>query len=133
MLHSCHVPTLCDHLQCCDWDLSYSLLRDGASLEALLRAAGSSQRTILAIEDSFGRKFGGVVCDDVWRMEGERYFGSGTCMVFTFQPKEKAAAAGGGKGKGGMTELKMYPASMRNEYFMLMSHTSIGYVAGCYF
>ncbi|CAE7443438.1 NCOA7 [Symbiodinium microadriaticum] len=105
-------------MQCCDWDLTYSLLRDGASLETLLRSSGSSQRTILVIEDAKGRKFGGIICDDAWRMSGEHYYGSGTCQVFTFRP------IGSGETYG--TTLEVYPATMKNEYYMLLSTDCIG-------
>lgn len=101
-------------LQCCDWELTYSLLRDGANIDTLLRACGGSMRTVLVIEDSGGRKFGGVVCDDAWHMDGDRYFGSGTCMVFTFNNKDD------------QEEIAVYKSSMKNEYYMLMSHTCVG-------
>ena len=58
------------------------------------------------------------MCDDVWHMNGDRYFGSGTCHVFTFRPNDKSSAG---------VELEAYGATMRNEYFMLMSSNCIGY------
>mmetsp|Transcript_22918 Transcript_22918/g.33497 ORF Transcript_22918/g.33497 Transcript_22918/m.33497 type:complete len:1092 (+) Transcript_22918:179-3454(+) len=107
-------------MQGCVWELRYSLLRDGASVETLVKRSKGSSRTILLIEDTAGALFGGIVCDDPWRFEGEKYYGRGTCRVFRFS----------GRHQGEKETISTYVATLDNDYFMLTSVDSIGMGGG---
>jgi hypothetical protein len=114
-----HLPM---SLQCCDWELKYSLARDGASLATLVRFGRGCRRTLLVIEDTHGCHFGAVVSDDPWAITGDKYYGSGTCRVFSFHNTSSPSAVG--------AAFKMYEATMKNYYFMLTSQEMIGLGGG---
>lgn len=64
-------------------NILFRLVRDGASLSTLLRLVREYSNTLMVIKDSNGGVFG-VLVQDKWACEGEKYYGSGTCKVFTF-------------------------------------------------
>ena len=55
--------------------LKYSMVRDGATMRALLQKIRSSARTVIAIETTEGDVFGAFTSSP-WRPHGHRYYGS---------------------------------------------------------
>jgi hypothetical protein len=66
--------------------LKYSLVRDGASLEVILRNLRHSQHTVLAIETTEGEVFGSFT-GHAWRNNGNNYYGS--CNAFVWNLRKK--------------------------------------------
>ncbi len=60
------------------------LIRDGSNLTTLLKLCKNSPSTLLVIKDTNNAVFGALVQDQIWHNEGEKYYGNGTCKVFTF-------------------------------------------------
>ncbi len=129
-----HLPA---SIQCCDWELKYSLTRDGASINTMIRLARGCRQTLLVIEDTYGCHFGAVVVDDPWMMMGDKYYGNGTCRVFSFHNTEEKTTE---TESSNMTEsykkkcveslFRIYESSMKNYYFMLTSPDTIGLGGG---
>jgi hypothetical protein len=122
-------------LQCCDWDLKYSLARDGASLETLVRLGKGCRRTILVIEDTNGCHFGAIIADDPWVITGDKYYGSGTCRVFSFHnANANATSPEAGHSPPRRVDpsdtFRIYETSMKNYYFMFTSQDMIGIGGG---
>ena len=72
------------------WSLLFSLKRNGASLETLLRRAEHRRDTLLVVRDARGAVFGGFTPEPWQRVRG--YFGSGDSWVFTFERRARADA-----------------------------------------
>ena len=73
-----HLPT---SIQCDNFWLKYSLLRDGASLETMVHQLRNSTRTVLAVETTDGHVLG-AVCSSPWTPHGHKFFGSGESFVW---------------------------------------------------
>lgn len=69
-------------LQCCNWNLKYSMAKDGASLHTMMKGAGSHAKTLLIIVDEHGVLFGAVT-NNAWNQSGDQYYGNDT-LVFSF-------------------------------------------------
>jgi hypothetical protein len=136
-------------LQCCDWDLKYSLAKDGASLETLVRLGKGCRRTILVIEDTHGCHFGAIIADDPWAITGDKYYGTGTCRVFSFHNTTPPTPAPSSLGTAPRSlalppptaavaaaavdpshTFRIYETSMKNYYFMFTSQDMIGIGGG---
>lgn len=109
-------------LQCSDWKLQYRLLRDGASLDTLIKSASKFDNTLLVIKDAGGAVFGALV-QDKWKFGGEKYYGTGTICVFTFHDSQNQQH---------LREhyFKMYNTTLKNSYYMLTSTDSIAVGGG---
>jgi hypothetical protein len=99
-----------------DWDLLYSLKKHGSSLSTVFTNCRGSKYSLLAVQDTEGTLFGAFASDE-WRSNGDRYYGSGECFLFTF--------------KGG--EFAKYSWTRKNSYFMLSSPKGIALGGGGHF
>lgn len=66
------------------WALLYSTLRDGISMQTLLRKAKGHAPTVLLVRDMSKHVFG-AFCSESWRVS-QRYFGTGETFVFRVDP-----------------------------------------------
>lgn len=78
---SSHAPVRHRHKK---WVLLYSTLRDGISMQTLLRKAKGHAPTVLLIRD-MSRSVFGAFCSESWRVS-QRYFGTGETFVFRVHP-----------------------------------------------
>lgn len=78
---SSHAPLRHRHKK---WVLLYSTLRDGISMQTLLRKAKGHAPTVLLVRDMSRHVFG-AFCSESWRMS-QRYFGTGETFVFRVEP-----------------------------------------------
>ncbi len=76
-----HVPLRHRHKK---WVLLYSTLRDGISMQTLLRKARGHAPTVLLVRD-MSRNVFGAFCSESWRLS-PRYFGTGETFVFRVDP-----------------------------------------------
>lgn len=72
--------------------LKYSLVRDGASLDAIFSIMRHSQHSVLAIETSTGKVFGSFTSSP-WRANGNNYYGS--CEAFVWMLRKSRLTADG--------------------------------------
>lgn len=99
------------------WSLSYSLRRDGASLDTLLASCISSnnkntfQSFVFIIEDSCSHIFGGFIN---YALENKQtYYGNGESFVFSCAP-----------------HFVKYEATMKNYYFVISNNKCFGMGGG---
>ena len=78
---SSHAPVRHRHKK---WVLLYSTLRDGISMQTLLRKAKGHAPTVLLVRDMSKHVFG-AFCSESWRVS-QRYFGTGETFVFRVDP-----------------------------------------------
>lgn len=78
---SSHAPLRHRHKK---WVLLYSTLRDGISMQTLLRKAKGHAPTVLLVRD-MSRNVFGAFCSESWRVS-QRYFGTGETFVFRVDP-----------------------------------------------
>lgn len=67
------------------WTLLYSTLRDGISMQTLLRKSKGKAPTILIIRDMNKYVFG-AFCSESWRISS-RYYGTGETFIFKVEPE----------------------------------------------
>lgn len=70
-------------LTMCDWELIYSLNRDGISMLTFFEKCKRNSDTILVVQDFQGTIFGGY-CAEPWRVSSN-FYGNGENMLFTFK------------------------------------------------
>lgn len=66
------------------WVLLYSTLRDGISMQTLLRKSKGKAPTVLLVRDMKKHVFG-AFCSEPWRISS-RYYGTGETFVFRVEP-----------------------------------------------
>jgi hypothetical protein len=79
---SSHMPLRHRHKK---WILLYSTLRDGISMQTLLRKSKGQAPTVLLVRDMSKHIFG-AFCSEAWR-QSQRYFGTGETFVFRVEPR----------------------------------------------
>lgn len=94
-----------------DWELVYSTMRDGTSLQTLYSNMSGPHPVIILIRDGRGHTFG-CFTPAPWKVSS-RYEGTGESFAFTLQPTMKA-----------------YKWSRRNSYFQLGSASSLALGGG---
>lgn len=67
------------------WTLLYSTLRDGISMQTLLRKSKGKHPTVLIVRDMSKNVFG-AFCSESWRISS-RYYGTGETFVFRVDPE----------------------------------------------
>lgn len=70
-----------------DWELLYSLNKDGCSVGTFFEKCKYYRITLLVVEDSNGWKFGGY-CTENWH-PAAKFYGTGENFLFTFKDGDK--------------------------------------------
>lgn len=94
-----------------DWELVYSTMRDGTSLQTLYAKVSGAYPVMILIRDGRGHTFG-CFTPTAWKVS-TRYEGTGESFAFTLNPK-----------------LDVYKWSRRNSYFQLASASSLALGGG---
>lgn len=89
-----------------EWVLCYTPKEHGTSLSTMYRIAAGVERTLLVVQDAEDNILGGFA-PQTWEQKG-RFYGSGEAFVFSFRRPPG----------GGEPELRIYPWTSRNSYFM---------------
>ena len=66
-----------------DWELVYSLNRDGISMLSFFERCRHFRTTLLVIQDQQGSVFGGF-CTETWKIHSS-FYGTGENFLFTFK------------------------------------------------
>ena len=67
-----------------DWQLVYSLNRDGVSTKTCYEKCKKYNHTLLVVQDTNRWIFGGF-CAETWRTSGTKFYGTGENFLFTFK------------------------------------------------
>lgn len=94
-----------------DWELVYSTMRDGISLQTLFTKVRGEFPILLLVRDGRGHTFG-CFTSHPWKVS-TRYEGTGESFVFKLYP-----------------ELHIFKWSRRNSYFQLASPSSLAFGGG---
>lgn len=97
------------------FELVYSITRDGVSLERFYEKANGCAASMLVLRDANHRVFGGFT-DEQWKMQ-DLYYGSPESFVFTVEQP----TAGGGSVGGDNDDargLRTFQWSGKNRFFM---------------
>ena len=70
-----------------DWELVFSLNRDGVSVGTFFDRCREWKVTLLVIQDTKGYVFGGF-CTEVWRVQ-KKFYGTGENFLYTFKDGNK--------------------------------------------
>jgi len=70
-----------------NWELLYSLNRDGVSIGTFYEKAKYCRTTLLVVQDSQGYVFGGF-CNEAWH-PSSKFYGTGETFLFTFKKTDK--------------------------------------------
>ncbi|KAK2080016.1 hypothetical protein QBZ16_002411 [Prototheca wickerhamii] len=73
------------------WHLAYSTLRDGISMQSLLRRAHGKSPTFLLVRDMQRNVFG-AYCSEAWKLS-KRFYGTGETFVFRLGSEKASAKA----------------------------------------
>jgi TLD len=95
------VEKLPNYLKYRDWDLIYSTVSNGWSLNTFYRNCENYGSNILVIKDHSHYIFGGFASQS-W-IHCKKFYGNGECFVYTFENQE---------------EIKCYYASLNNDFYM---------------
>jgi len=90
-----------------EWVLRYTPKAHGVSMSTLYRNVADRDNTIMIVQDSESRVFGGFAPAS-WEPKG-KFYGSGEAFVFSFSPLTDP---------GVMPEMQVYPWTSANSYFM---------------
>lgn len=94
------------------WILLYSTLRDGISMQTLLRKSKGKAPTVLLVRDMNKHVFG-AFCSEPWRISS-RYYGTGETFIFKVEPNPAVWHWWWKKSK-----------DVQNDFFMWGSHDAI--------
>lgn len=108
--------------------LKFSLVRDGASFETLLRYARAAKHTILAIETTNGDVFGSFT-SDIWRTN-HGYFGSGEAFLWKVRQSRMTPCHSLREQAKMESDVLVYPYSGFNNYVQLCHHDRIALGGG---
>jgi len=76
------VATLPSLIKTADWELVYSLNRDGVSLQTFFEKCKNYKTTLLIVKDTNGWVFGGF-CNETWKTSS-KFYGTGENFLFSF-------------------------------------------------
>jgi len=93
-----HLPSV---LQLRNWELVYSPVLHGSSINVFYKRTKGTGPTVMLVEDQDHHVFGGFA-SETWEPK-KHYYGTGECFVFSFH-------------KGNV--MKSYPPTMSNEFYM---------------
>jgi hypothetical protein len=108
--------------------LKYSMVRDGASLPALLRRARGVQYTILAVETIDGEVFGSFTSQP-WR-KNWNYFGTGESFLWKMRRSRLEKTHGILDQAQKESEIEVYPYTGENRFIQLCTHDRIAVGGG---
>lgn len=66
-----------------NWELLYSMNKDGCSVGTLYDRCKNNKTTLLVVQDSKGWIFGGF-CNETWH-PSNKFYGTGENFLFTFK------------------------------------------------
>ena len=108
--------------------MKYSMIRDGASLQALLKRARGIQYSILAVETIDGEVFGSFT-GQAWR-KSWNYFGTGESFLWKMRHSRLDATNGILDQAQKESEIDVYPYTGENEFIQLCTHDRIAVGGG---
>ena len=71
-----------------DWDLVFSINRDGVSVGTFYERCRDFSKTLLVVQDTHGWVFGGF-CNETWKAS-TKFYGTGENFLFKFKDGNKA-------------------------------------------
>ena len=108
--------------------MKYSMIRDGASLQTLLKQARGIQYSILAIETIDGEVFGSFT-GQAWR-KSWNYFGTGESFLWRMRHSRLDQTNGILDQAQKESEIDVYPYTGENEFIQLCTHDRIAVGGG---
>eukprot|EP00164_Ancoracysta_twista_P003439 GFYU01004587.1.p1 GENE.GFYU01004587.1~~GFYU01004587.1.p1 ORF type:complete len:726 (-),score=167.55 GFYU01004587.1:157-2334(-) len=105
------LPHLPPRLRLCDWELRYSIVLHGCSLQTFYAKIKSQGPILLALEDEHHHVFGAFFSEEI--APGPHYVGDGECFVFKLRP-----------------EMKFYHWTSSNQFFVLAQEQSLAVGSG---
>jgi TLD len=108
--------------------LKYSMVRDGASLPALLRRARGVQYTILAVETIDGEVFGSFTAQP-WR-KNWNYFGTGESFLWRMRRSRLEKSHGILEQAQKESEIDVFPYTGENRFIQLCTHDRLAVGGG---
>jgi hypothetical protein len=108
--------------------MKYSMIRDGASLQTLLKRARGIQYSILAIETIDGEVFGSFT-GQAWR-KSWNYFGTGESFLWRMRHSRLDQTNGILDQAQKESEIDVYPYTGENEFIQLCTHDRIAVGGG---
>ena len=108
--------------------MKYSMIRDGASLQTLLKRARGIQYSILAVETIDGEVFGSFT-GQAWR-KSWNYFGTGDAFLWRMRHSRLDATNGILDQAKKESEIDVYPYTGENDFIQLCTHDRIAVGGG---
>lgn len=102
--------------ECFNWELVYSLIEHGASINTLIKNCEETELTgafIFAVLDTEGNIFGAYLSEIIHKQEG--YYGSGECFLWKLE-------------KNG--QIECYRSTIENHYYILTHNSFIAFGGG---
>jgi hypothetical protein len=108
--------------------LKYSMVRDGATLPALLRRARGVQYSILAVETIDGEVFGSFTAQP-WR-KNWNYFGTGECFLWRMRRSRLKKTHSILEQAQQESEIDVFPYTGENQFIQLCTHDRLAVGGG---
>jgi hypothetical protein len=108
--------------------MKYSMIRDGASLQTMLKRARGIQYSILAVETIDGEVFGSFT-GQAWR-KSWNYFGTGESFLWRMRHSRLEGTNGILDQAQKESEIDVYPYTGENEFIQLCTHDRIAVGGG---
>jgi hypothetical protein len=108
--------------------LKYSMVRDGATLPALLRRARGVQYSILAVETIDGEVFGSFTAQP-WR-KNWNYFGTGECFLWRMRRSRLEKTHSILEQAQQESEIDVFPYTGENQFIQLCTHDRLAVGGG---
>lgn len=108
--------------------MKYSMIRDGASLQTLLKCARGIQYSILAVETIDGEVFGSFT-GQAWR-KSWNYFGTGESFLWRMRHSRLDSTNGILDQAQKESEIDVYPYTGENDFIQLCTHDRIAVGGG---